>query len=386
MQPCHVLIIGAGMGGLTAAMALQRFGFKVSVYEQAAAIREIGAGVMIGPNGKRVLDYLGIGRYIEDTAGSAQCTYVNHYASGETLRVLSFDATIAKYGMSNLFVHRADLHAALYQGVLANDRDCVHVGHTFTSLTQDDSGVTAHFSNGAVVRGDVLIGADGNASTVRAKVFTPEPPKFTGQVAMRALVPSDRWSAELMAKPSAAYIGPGRIFLHYPLRRNTVMNVIGVGRAPRWEEEGWAIPAEISEFLELYSDYHPSIHDLIRSIPSEHLFKWGLRDREPLQDWTRGRVTVLGDAAHPVTPFLGQGANIAMEDGLVLARCFEKFASIEEALSRYEAARKERGTNVQLWSRDEADAMQGNTPKGFHPGRTAEDRGLFEYDAANVPI
>jgi len=386
MKPRQVLIVGAGLGGLTAALTLQRFGFKVSVYEQAAAIGEIGAGVVIGPNGQRALDFLGIGQYVRDNAGAANCTYINHYATGETLRALSLEATFEKYGMANLFSYRADLHAALYQGVLAKDPDCVHAAHKLADLTQDEAGVTARFANGVVVCGDALIGADGNASTVRASVFAPEEPKFTGQVAFRAVVPAERWSPDMKERPCASYIGPRRVFLHYPMRRNTLMNVIGVGRAERWEAEGWAIPAQISEFVEHYADFHPTVLNLIQSIPPDCLFKWGLRDREPLKDWTRGRVTMLGDAAHPVLPFLGQGANMAIEDGLVLGRCFEKFAGINEVFSRYEAARKERGTNVQLWSREEADAMQGNTPKGFHPGRTAEDRGLFDYDPVNVPI
>jgi salicylate hydroxylase len=386
MKRPHLLIVGAGLGGLTAALTLQRFGFKVSVYERAGAIGEIGAGVVIGPNGQRALDFLGIGQYVRDTAGIASCTHINHYATAQTLRVLSLQATFEKYGMGNLFSYRADLHAALYEGVLAEDPDCIHAGHKLTELTQDDAGVTAHFANGVIVRGDALVGADGNASTVRALVFAPEEPKFTGQVAFRAVVPAERWSADMTARPSASYIGPRRVFLHYPMRRNTLMNVIGVGRAERWEAEGWSIPAQTAEFVEHYADFHPTVLSLIRSIPPDRLFKWGLRDREPLNEWTRGRVTMLGDAAHPVLPFLGQGANMAIEDGLVLGRCFEKFADIKQVFSRYEAARKQRGTNVQLWSREEADAMQGTTSKGSHPGRTAEDRGLFDYDPVNASI
>lgn len=386
MKPKHLVIVGAGIGGLTAALTLQRFGFKVSVYEQAAAIGEIGAGVTIGPNGQRALDFLGVGDYVRDTAGTAKSTFVNHYATGETLRVLSLEATFEKYGMTNLFAYRADVHHALHEAVLENDPDCVHAGHKFVSLKQDASGVEATFANGAVVRGDALIGADGNSSAVRANVFVTDEPKFTGQVAFRAVVPSELLSVEVESQPSASYIGPRRVFLYYPIRRNKLMNVIGVGRAERWEEEGWAIPAENAEFLEHYSDFSPVVLNLIRSIPKDMLFKWGLRDREPLKDWTSGRVTMLGDAAHPVTPFLGQGANIAIEDGLVLGRCVDKYDSVEEAFAGYEAARKERGTNVQLWSREEADAMQGNTPKGFNPGRTAEDRGLFDYDPVHTPI
>jgi salicylate hydroxylase len=160
-----------------------------------------------------------------------------------------------------------------------------------------------------------------------------------------------------------------------------MMNLIGLGQSATWEEEGWSIPAANEEFAAAYSDFAPGVVEMIRSIPSGGLFKWGLRDREPLATWTNARVTMLGDAAHPMTPFLGQGACIAIEDGLVLGRAFALAGSIEEALSRYEAARKTRGTNVQLWSRE-----QGRNLQASRKGQTAVELGLLDYDPVNTPI
>ena len=160
-----------------------------------------------------------------------------------------------------------------------------------------------------------------------------------------------------------------------------MMNVIGIGRAAAWEEEGWAISAANAEFAAAYSDFTPDIIEMIQAIPAGALFKWGLRDREPLRNWTQGRITMLGDAAHPMTPFLGQGACIAIEDGLVLGRAFAAANSIDEALARYEAARKLRGTNVQLWSRE-----QGRNLQSSRKGQTAPDRGLLDYDPATVAV
>ena len=175
---------------------------------------------------------------------------------------------------------------------------------------------------------------------------------------------------------------PKRYLLHYPLRGGRIMNLIGCGQAANWEEEGWAIPATNDEFAAAYADVAPHLLDLIRNIPPGALFKWGLRDREPLATWVLGRVAMLGDAAHPMTPFLGQGACIAIEDGLVLGRAFASSATVQEALQRYEAARKTRGTNVQLWSREEGQALQDP----LKPRRTAVDRGLLDYDPASVVV
>jgi len=156
--------------------------------------------------------------------------------------------------------------------------------------------------------------------------------------------------------------------------------------APRWEQEGWAITAKVGELLELYQDFHPSVLEMIGAIQPETLFKWGLRDRDPLEQWTRGRVSTLGDAAHPTSPFLGQGAVMAIEDGMVLGRCFAQATSPEDALLRYERARKHRANTVQIQSRERADALQSSNLQHLGPGRSADDLGLFGYDPTSVPI
>jgi salicylate hydroxylase len=175
---------------------------------------------------------------------------------------------------------------------------------------------------------------------------------------------------------------PKRYVLHYPLRGGRIMNVIGCGQSDAWEEEGWSIPAENEAFASAYADFAPDIVELIRAIPPGALFKWGLRDREPLEQWVYGRVAMLGDAAHPMTPFLGQGACLALEDALLLGRAFAVAADPLEALHRYEAARKPRGNAVQLASREEGRALQDPSI----PRRAAVDRGLLEYDPVTTPV
>jgi len=381
MRSLRIVIIGAGIGGLTAALALLRRGFRPVVYERAPVAREIGAGVIIWPNARRALRDLEIDGALAAISSDVRTSYFCDYATGSILDVRWGEQLIEKHGMGNLQVHRGDLHALLLQSVLANNAEAVHPGHQFIRLAQDGDGITVEFANGARVPCDVVVGADGNASAVRSYLFPGEAPVFTGQVSFRALIPWDVVPPAIAERKYAMYPGPQRMLLHYPLRGGRIMNLVANGRSASWEEEGWAIPAANEEFATAYSDFAPEVVAMIRSIPAGSLFKWGLRDREPLATWTKGRVTMLGDAAHPMTPFLGQGACIAIEDGLVLGRAFELAGSIEEALARYEAARKIRGTNVQLWSRE-----QGRNLQASRKGQTAIERGLLEYDPVTVPV
>jgi len=381
MRSLRIVIIGAGIGGLTAALALLRRGFRPVVYERAPVAREIGAGVIIWPNARRALRDLEIDGALAAISSDVRTSYFCDYATGSILDVRWGEQLIEKHGMGNLQVHRGDLHGLLLQSVLANNAEAVHPGHQFIRLAQDGDGITVEFANGARVPCDVVVGADGNASAVRSYLFPGEAPVFTGQVSFRALIPWDVLPPAIAERKYAMYPGPQRMLLHYPLRGGQIMNLVANGRSASWEEEGWAIPATNEEFAAAYSDFAPEVVAMIHTIPAGSLFKWGLRDREPLATWTKGRVTMLGDAAHPMSPFLGQGACIAIEDGLVLGRAFELAGSIEEALARYEAARRVRGTNVQLWSRE-----QGRNLQASRKGQTAVERGLLDYDPVTVRV
>lgn len=382
MNAKRIIIIGAGIGGLAAALALQRRGFRAAVYERAPQIREIGAGLLISANARRALRDLGVDDALAAVSSCVPVMHTCHYANGGVVRADQNEQIVQKYGMATLQVHRADLHGLLKDAVHENDPEALRPGHEFVALEQDGTGVSVSFANGAFDRADALIGADGNASTVRSFLFPNETVKFTGQVAYRALIPDELVPPSLRRMQMAMHRAPKRYLMHYPLRGGRIMNLIGCGQSESWEEEGWAIPATNEEFASAYSDYAPDIVTLIRNIPPGELFKWGLRDREPLETWTVGRATMLGDAAHPTMPFLGQGACMAIEDGLVLGRAFAASGTVDEALYRYEAARKPRGTNVQLWTREEGLTLQDPN----RPRRTAADRGLLDYDPVAVPV
>lgn len=378
----RIIIIGAGIGGLAAGLALQRRGFRVVVYERASEIREIGAGVVVAPNARRALRDLGVDEALEAISSCVPVLHTCDYVTGAIVTTTSNQQIFAEHGMAVLQVHRADLHGLLMEAVHANDPEALHPGHEFVGLEQNADGVSVMFANGASDRADVMIGADGNTSAVRSLLFPGEPPKFAGQIAFRALVPDELVPPIVQQRQMAMHRAPRRYLLHYPLRGGRIMNLIGCGQSAAWEEEGWAIPATNEEFATAYSDFAPELLRLIRNIPVGGLFKWGLRDREPLKRWTVGRVTMLGDAAHPMTPFLGQGACMAIEDALLLGRAFAASATIDEALRRYEAARKTRGTNVQLWSREEGLALQDVNRQRL----TAYERGLLDYDPIAAPV
>jgi salicylate hydroxylase len=380
-----ISIVGAGIGGLSAALALQHFGHCVRVFEQAQELREVGAGVAISPNAMHALNFLGVGERVAKEAGPAGVYFSRHFQTGEVLKTRQNDY-IERFGAAYHQVHRVDLQTALASAVLRNDPGCLSLGCGFESLTQDSGGVVATFTSGETVTSDVLIGCDGGASKVRARVFGDEVVNYTRQVAFRALLPMADVPTGISEHPFAMFVGANRYFLHYPLRQRTVMNVIAVGREPNWQEEGWRIPAKVEEFASLYNDLYPPALDLIRAIAPGTLFKWGLRDREPLAHYAKGRVTMLGDAAHPMTPFLGQGACLAIEDAMVLGRAFDAAINFQEAFVLYESTRKERANGVQLASRRQADEIQGVTARGPNPGTDAVDRGLYAYNPATVPL
>jgi salicylate hydroxylase len=378
----RILIIGAGIGGLSAGLALQRRGFNVVIYERAPEVKEIGAGLIVTANARRALDDLGIDKALEAISSCSPVYYNCDYRTRAVVFENLNDEIGRRYGFRTLNVHRADLHSLLLQAFTRTAPENVRPAHEFVRLEQQRHSVRAVFSNGHMDEGDALIGADGNASAVRSFLFPNEPTTFNGQMAFRALIPAELVQASIRKLGHAMHPAPKRYLLIYPLRGGKITNIIGCGQTDKWEEEGWAIPSTNEEFASHYSDFAPDLLDLIHRIPAGSVFKWGLRDREPLANWTCARVGMLGDAAHPMTPFLGQGACLAIEDALVLGRAFAASSSVEEALTRYENARKSRGNSVQLWSRDEGRALQDPT----RVRRTAVDRGLLEYDPVTVPV
>src|SRR3954465_7485262 len=336
----RVLIAGGGIGGLTAALALLKNGIDVDVYEQANQLKEVGAGVQLAANGTRVLYALGVGEELKALSCEAQGKEIRLWNTGETWKLFDLGpVSIERYGFPYFTVYRPDLLDVLARAVRREKPDAIHLGVRCAGFTQDDESVTLKLESGATSRGEALIGADGVHSPVRQAVLGPDKPQFTGTIAWRGIAPMERLPRHMARTVGSNWVGPGGHIVHYPLRTGKLMNFVGVLERSDWRIESWSARGTQEELAADFSGWHDDIQAFIRAIDAPH--KWALMVRAPLERWTSGRVTLLGDAAHSMLPFLAQGAIMAIEDGLVLARALAKYA-VPEALAHYEAARRDR--------------------------------------------
>jgi len=390
MRDVKIVLIGAGIGGLTAALALQARGFKVAVYEQAAQLAEVGAGLTLSPNATHALESIGLGPTLARLASRPERQAVLHYRTGQVLVDLERgDLPKKQYGADYYQIHRADLHTMLADAVRAHDPDAIKLHHAFVGLSQNANAVDVTFANGVAITADVVIGCDGIKSAVRDILWGKVAPRFTGNIAWRGLVPVERLPKGFkLDPPSAAAVGLKHSMARYLVRNGTVLNYVAFAEKAGWEVESWAVRSEVSELLAEFADWHESFHAFLAATPPELCFKWAIHDRDPLPQWTKGRVTLLGDAAHPMLPFLGMGAASGIEDAVVLARAFQAAQSIDEALKRYEGARRERATFMQLASREAQARLQGGKADTYTKTehKNEEFLGLFNYNPATVAV
>jgi salicylate hydroxylase len=392
----RVLIAGGGIGGLAAALALLRSGIDVEVYEQARELKEVGAGVQLAANGTRVLYALGVGDELKALSCEAQGKEIRHWRTGETWKLFDLGpASIERYGFPYLTVYRPDVLDLLARAARREKPDVLRLGARCTGFRQDGAGVTLQLESGTA-RGDALVGADGVHSSIRQTLFGLERPQFTGIIAWRAIVAMERLPRHMARMVGSNWVGPGGHIVHYPLRAGRLMNFVGALERGDWRIESWSARGTTEELLADFRGWHADIQAFMREI--EAPYKWALMGRAPLERWSVGRVTLLGDAAHPMLPFLAQGAVQAIEDGYVLARCLQEFDDVETALSRYEQARKERARRTVEGSA--ANIRRFHNPVLADPeeGRRFIDREwassqvadryewLFRYDATSVAI
>lgn len=343
-----VAIVGAGIGGLAAALALHRRGVEVAVYEQSAALGEIGAGLNLSPNALKAFRHLGMEADAVAIGYQADFQTVRSWRSG---RVISRQARkggfAERFGASMLTIHRADLLAIFARAL--PDR-LFHLGMACTAA---DTAGTARFADGTTIDADIVVGADGLHSVVRESLFGPSAPHFTGCVCWRGLVPIELAPRSLNPAEMTAWWGPHGHVVHYPVRRGELINFVAHYDSDAWTEESWTRECDRSELEETYARWNEGLRELFRS--SERYYKWALYDRDPLERWSDGRATLLGDAAHPMLPYLGQGACMAIEDGCVLAAAVAATPDDPAgALRRYEALRLPRTRRAQLGSRHRA--------------------------------
>jgi salicylate hydroxylase len=383
-----IAIIGAGLGGLTAALALLRAGRQVRVYEAAPVLGEVGAGISIAAGTGRGLASLGIGPALLAASLPVPAVAFAHYRTGELLAGVYDRGTPRDQGFATArHIHRADLHAILLEAVRAIDPAAVLTGKRLVDAGANGDTAQACFADGSTIHADLLIGADGSRSAVRRALFDQDDPQFAGQIAYRCLVPIDR-AAPFMGRGNAVVsIGAARMFHRYLVRGGSLVNVIGIGRSDDWREEGWNTPATTAEFLAAYADFHPDVTGLIAAAPADSLIKWGLFVRPPIARWNNGRVLLLGDAAHPILPFLGLGAALAIEDGVVLARALASTADLATAIDGYHAARLDRVETVRTQTNLQGRIIQSADPDADGMGASpSQNVTLFDYDPTTVPI
>ena len=376
MANLHIGIAGAGVGGLTAAIALRAQGHRVSVFEQSAQFGQVGADINLTPNVVRALDGLGVGPGIRRTGARPTFRISRDWdTSRETSRLPMGDTAEKLYGAPQLTIHRADLLDALLE---AFPRENIRFGKRVKTLQESDTGVTLRFEDGSEETVDVLIGADGIHSRVRTALFGEERPRFTGVVSFRAVVPTERVRGVPEIEAFTKWWGPTpqSQIVTFPLNLGRDTFIFATTGQDNWTEESWTRPGDVNELRGFYKDFHADARALLDACDT--VLKSALYERDPLPQWSKGCMTLLGDACHPMLPFMAQGAGMAIEDAVVLGRCLKDVsnrAQAATALQRYEEVRKERTAKIQIGSRgNQWMKTQGNADW------------VYGYDAWTVPL
>ena len=367
---------------------LRRAGIPVTVFEQAPELGEVGAGLTISPNATRALAGLGLDDEMAAIADATPHVGTLHWRTGEVLGYTPRGEAeyLRLYGAIVRHVHRADLHNVLVRAFEPTEQT-LRLDHQLIRIAQSTDSVTVAFANGAEERFDLVVGCDGLKSVVRDQLFPTEPPVFTGYVSWRGLADHSQAPHVNLDPHFASYAGDNKMFARYPVCRGRLINYVGMAKRSDIDEESWTAKADVAEVLAEFQDWYSDVVDIIKATPKDGCFRWALHSRQPMDSWVVGRVTLLGDAAHPTTPFLGMGAAMGIEDGVVLARCIAAAGDDwADALARYQKARLERANGVHMDSWTRGAKIFGTKPEERNepPGVGLDD--LYLYDAMTVPV
>jgi len=372
--PLRVAVVGAGIGGLAlAAMLARQTNVEVRVFEQARRFSRVGAGIQQTPNSVKVLREIGLEGTLREKAFRPDVSLNRQFDTGEMTWERRLGAEVeARYGAPHLYMHRGDLHEALLAAV---PDSCIALGHKLAGLDVERNGVALGFENGATARADVVIGADGVHSLVRELLFGPEAPRFTGRVAYRTTFPAERLGGAQI-DGSCKWWGPDRhIVIYYVNPRRDEVYFVTSTPEPDFAVESWSQEGDLSVLKAAYAEFHPIVRAVLDACPRVH--KWALFERDPMPWWHEGPVALLGDACHPMTPYMAQGAAQAIEDAAVLSRCLHgaEREAVSEALARYESTRKPRTSRIARIS----------SLNDMHKIK-AEIAGVYGYDAWTAPL
>lgn len=377
MSHPHALIAGAGIGGLCAALCLARGGWLVSVFDQANALEEAGAGLQLSPNASAILRDLNVIERLIPSSLAPRAIKIRRARDGATLSLMQLNGAEKRWGAPYLLVHRADLQRALLETIAQHDAIAIHTGVAVAGFASGGDGVAVALRRGLIrmeAAGDCLIGADGSRSIVRAKLLgsAPDTLRFSKRTAWRSLVAANRVAPDMLRPETSVWLGRKAHLVHYPLRGQTIVNVVAIVEGELGDsglEKGWSSPGDPAFLEARFSGWDKTARALLAA--ADDWRKWPLFDRDPLAAWTMGRVALLGDAAHPMLPFLAQGAAQAIEDADALGRALASDQDIPRALKSYEAMRLPRSSRVQQQSR-----RQGEIYHLSGPAALARDIGL----------
>lgn len=353
----HALIIGGGIGGLTTALCLQKIGWEVTVLEQSASFESVGAGIQLSPNACKVLNHLGLLGAVESRAFAPECIEMRAGRSGRRIFSIPLkDYAIEHWAAPYLHIHRAELIQILLGAAEQKHSLSIVTNFQFEHFEVHEKQVAAYSTQGEAITADLLVGADGLHSKTRQQIHGPDQPRYTGNVAWRTTVPLERLKSILgdtIPPPSACvWVGAGKHAVTYRVSSGQIVNFVGVVEQRQWSSESWLESGDHEDALQDFMGWHPTIVELIKA--ADTLNKWALAERPPFEPWFSGPVALLGDACHPMLPFMAQGAAMAMEDACVLAGYLDNEADVETALPRYQQHRYSRTSAVQATSRANA--------------------------------
>src|SRR5262245_17167159 len=365
-----IAIVGAGIGGLALAGLLSSRGARVRVYEQAKKFQRIGAGIQMSPNAMRVLAALGLEPHLKRIAFPPRTWTARVWDTGEHLGAIDFADAETRYGAPYLLLHRGDLHGALHSAV---PREIISFDKELVGLEPGSAGVTLRFADGGSTTADAVVGADGVHSKVREFLLGAERPRFTGRVAHRTVFPTAQMGGFTL-DTCTKWWGPDRHIVRYPVTaaRDETYFVTSVPD-PNWDVESWSAEGDMAEVRRAFAGFHPDVQRVLAACQRVH--KWALFERDPLTRWSRGPVTLLGDACHPMMPYMAQGGASALEDAAMLMRCLDAASDLEKALLSYEAIRLQRTARLQMTSRENTWGIQRTDPSW-----------VYAYDVWEVPI
>lgn len=393
MSEKKVIIAGGGIGGLTAGACLLQAGIDVSIYEQAEELGEIGAGIQVSANAARVYKHIGLLDQLCEYGFLPEEYRFRIFDEGEILQTIPLGKSyVERQQAPYISIHRADLLQLLVDKVESLKPGAIHLNAQAKDFSEDGDGIILNFTNHSSVRGDILVGADGIKSSIRKQIIGDTPVNYTGDASWRVVVPMDALPKEHRQNSVDIWVGPGKHAVTYPMRQGKLLNLVGCVEHDAWDEESWVASRPWEELKADFEGWHPAIKAIIEAADREKCYRWAMNNRAPVSNWTTGRATLLGDSAHPTLPYMAQGAAMAVEDAVILARALGQESNSRDALQLYQRNRIERTTRIVKESSSNRKLFHLSSVSKLREAfaerdmNTERNAWLFSYDPVNVTL